>query len=207
MAYKPILNEDIKVRVPAGAALPLSSEPTTADATYTVYQITDPEKRVLDPKAPITVEVNSSPVSSGYKLDRLAGKVVFDSARDPADIVTVSGMYIPMADAAQAYQFSLSSQVMAVEDTVFGQTYVSRKVVMRDHTASLSQWHVVEQDMLDEFQSDNIKVLEIRLGAGKYLMWAVHTTNEISGQQTNIQSETLQLQGTQDAEGRVISRG
>ena len=207
MAYKPILNEDIKVRVPAGAALPLTDEPTTADAAYKVYQITDPEKRVLDPKEPIIVQVNGSPVSSGYKLDRLAGKVIFDAARDPGDTVTVSGKYIPMVDAAQAYQFSLGSQVLSVEDTVFGKKWVSRKVIMRDHTASLAQWHVVNQDMMDEFQSDNIKVLEIRLGAGKYLMWAVHMTDEISGQQTNLQSETLQLQGTQDADGRVISRG
>jgi hypothetical protein len=215
MEYKPITNEDIKIRVQSGAALTLTDEPTTANATYTEYQITNPAKRVLDPEAAITVKVDAdgagagtpTTVTTGFTIDRLAGKVIFDTAQPSAATVTISGKYLPMADAAKAYQFNLSSRVIAEEDTVFGQSYVSRVVIMRDHMASFGQWHVVNQDMLDEFESDSIKVVDIRLGAGGYRMWAVHATNEISGQNTSLQSETLQLQGTMDADGRVISRG
>lgn len=205
-SYTQVLGFDCRVRVP-GTPTALTDEATTPDAQYKVYQITDPTKQVLDPTAPITVKKNGTTVTSGYTIDRLFGKVKFSSPLQPSDTVTITGQYLPMADAAQAYQFTLTSNVLGEESTVFGQKYVSREVVGRDHSVSFTQWLVVDNDWIDKLQADNIVVVEIKMGAGIRRMWAVIAADEISGQVRSLQSEALQFQGTQDADGRVISYG
>lgn len=195
------------VRV-SGGALTLTDEPTTADAAYRVYQITDPAKQVLDPFATITVEVNGSPVSSGYKLDRLFGKVIFDSPLQPTDVVTVSGKYLPMATAAEAYELSYTLQAENADATRFQDTWVKRTQVGLDASGSFSQWFLTGADMAGELMAGDVVLIEYQVDNQVDLRaWALLSSTEPASQPRAIQTENIQWQGTEDADGRVVSSG
>ena len=66
-----------------------ADEPCSGDPSFTRYQIDDRDHRYWDRSAAVTVEVNDIPVSSGYELEHLGGVVVFGTALEADDVVTV----------------------------------------------------------------------------------------------------------------------
>jgi hypothetical protein len=76
-----------------GDPIAFTDEATTPDATYTRYIITDSAKRYWNKNSPVTVKVNGVIQTSGFSIEYVGGVVVFDSALQPTDTVTVSGEY------------------------------------------------------------------------------------------------------------------
>jgi len=180
----------------------------TPNGTYDVYQIADPTKQVLDPFAPITVAVNGSPVSGGYKLDRLFGMVKFDTPLMDTDVVTISGSYLPMATAAEAYELSYTLQAENADATRFQDAWVKRTQVGLDASGSFAQWYLTDANMADVLMAGDVVVVEYQIDNQVDLRaWALLSSTEPATQVRAIQMENIQWQGTQDAEGRVVSSG
>lgn len=78
------------------APISFTDQATTKDATLTRYQVTNTAYRYWPLDATITVKKNGTVVSSGYKLERAGGYVVFDSPLQGTDVVTVSGQALTL---------------------------------------------------------------------------------------------------------------
>jgi len=195
-----------KVRT-SGTAVTLTDEPTTANGTYDVYQITDPAKQVLDPFEPITVNVNGFP-ASGYTIDRLFGKVIFDTPLQPTDVVTVSGKYLPMADVVEAYQFTFTASRTNLDRTRFQHTNMERAPGLRDATGSVGIWHTSTKEFWDELNQGNQIVIEVQVNNQVAARaWARPSTDETTAAVDGVVEESFEWEGTQDQDGRMVSFG
>jgi len=110
----------------------------------TTYQITDTAKRHWDPSASFTVEVSGIVQdSSSYELIWASGKIVFKTA--PGGIVTVSGAYLTLSQAGQAYNWSLEYGPELATSTVFGSSWVERTAVISDGSGSFERFYLDEE--------------------------------------------------------------
>ena len=94
-------------------------EPCTGDAEYKRYQIDEEDYRYWDPSVPVLVEVNSSPVSTGFTLEHAGGFVVFDEALDELDEVTVSGDALTLTQAGGFFNWSVDGDADDADATTF----------------------------------------------------------------------------------------
>ena len=95
------------------------NEPTTADAQFKRYQVTDPDFRYWEPAEPVTVSVGGNAVSSGFTLERAGGFVEFEEARAPGDVVTVSGQALTLTQAGGFFDWSVDGDGDDEEATTF----------------------------------------------------------------------------------------
>lgn len=198
-----------KVRT-SGTAVAFTNEATTT-SDDTVYQISDPTKQVWDPTAAITVETspdgtNWTVVNSGYKLDRLFGKVIFDTAQDPGTEVRVSGSYLPMADVVEAYQFTFTASRANLDRTRFQHTDIERALGLRDATGSVGIWHTSTKEFWDDLSQGKQIVIEVQVdNAVAARAWARPSTDETSAAVDGVVEESFEWEGTQDQDGRMVS--
>jgi len=94
-------------------------EPCTGDAEYKRYQIDEEDYRYWDPSVPVLVEVNGSPVSTGFTLEHAGGFVVFDEALDELDEVTVSGDALTLTQAGGFFNWSVDGDADDADATTF----------------------------------------------------------------------------------------
>jgi len=195
----------------AGSPLTMTNEAMTTSDNMT-YQISDPAKRVWDPKAPITVEVSTdgetwSEVTSGYKLNRLAGMVIFNTAQAPETQVRVSGQYLSVSTLGETYEYTYTIEADNQEATAFGDNWVKRKQGLLDVTAELSKFHV-DLALFDALDADKTLVVEFYYDSSKTPLraWMKLASDEVSSAVDGLVEESLEFEGTQDADGRVIAR-
>lgn len=101
------------------APVVFTDQATTASAGYTRYQVTNPAYRYWPLDEPITVEVDGVPVTTGFRLERVGGYVVFDTARDPLEEVTVSGKALTLIQAGGFFNWSIDGDGEDAEATTF----------------------------------------------------------------------------------------
>lgn len=101
------------------APVPFIDEATTPDATYTRYQVTNEAYRYWPLDASITVEVNATPVTSGFTLERAGGFVVFDTPLLDTDVVTVSGEALTLVQCGGFFNWSIDTDAEVPEATTF----------------------------------------------------------------------------------------
>ncbi len=92
---------------------------SAVDAQRKRYQIDDPDLMYWDPTYPVLVEVNDSPVSTGFTLEHAGGYVVFDEALDAEDEVTVSGKALTLIQAGGFFNWSIDGDADDAEATTF----------------------------------------------------------------------------------------
>jgi hypothetical protein len=101
------------------APVSFSDKPCTGDAQRKRYQINDSDMRYWDPSTPVLVEVDGDTVSTGFTLEHAGGFVVFDTARDAEDEVTVSGKYLTLIQAGGFFNWSIDGDADDAEATTF----------------------------------------------------------------------------------------
>jgi hypothetical protein len=94
-------------------------EPCTGDAEYKRYQIDEEDYRYWDPSVPVLVEVNGEPVAAGFTLEHAGGYIVFNSALDAGDEVTVSGKALTLIQAGGFFNWSIDGDADDAEATTF----------------------------------------------------------------------------------------
>ena len=196
-----------KVRV-SGSPLTLTDE-ATSTADDLTFQITDAAKRVLDPTADITVNVDGVAADpSTYKLNRLDGSVTFKTAQTGAT-VTISGQYLPLSDVAEAHEFSYALEANNEDVSTFQSDYVKKEQTTKDFTAELAAWHDVNVDVFVEaIRGGRIMVLEFYVnGVLDIRAWCLAASDEIESSADGLVEESIEFEGTTDKEERMIHIG
>jgi len=194
----------------SGTAVTFTDEATTTSDNKT-YQITDTTKRVWDPAATITVEKSTdgitwTPVTSGYTLDRLFGKVIFDTAQAAGTLIRVDGKYLPMADVVEAYQFTFTASRANLDRTRFQHTDIERAPGLRDATGSVGIWHTSTKEFWDDLSQGKQIVIEVQVdNQVTARAWARPSTDETSAAVDGVVEESFEWEGTQDQDGRMVS--
>jgi hypothetical protein len=176
---------------------------TSDDQTYT---ITDALKRVLDPDADITVEDGGVTVTSGYTINRLKGTVTFDTV-SAGRVITLSGKYLPVMEVAEASEFSYSLEADNQTKPTFNNMWQKRIQGLLDFSAELTQWYVTNFTVFnDALQDGRILLVEFSIdGEVDIRAWALPASDEVSASVDGVVEESLELEGTQDKEGRTVA--
>jgi hypothetical protein len=101
------------------APVSFTDEPCTGDAERKRYQIDEEDYRYWDPDTPVSVEVNGSPVTTGFTLEYAGGFVVFDDALGSEDVVTVSGDALTLIQAGGFFNWSVDGDADDADATTF----------------------------------------------------------------------------------------
>lgn len=202
----------------AGTPISMASpEPTTELQEGLQYQITDPTKRILAPFGAVTVYVDTDGGGAGtptvanpsaYTLNRLTGTVTFNSALATDATVTIQGEYLAPSTVAESYEYTWTIEADNQDASAFQDSFVKRKQGLLDVSAELSRWYVDEAffDLLDQ---DKTFVVEFYADGSATTLraWMKIASNEVSSSVDGLVEESLELEGTPDADRRVISRG
>lgn len=193
-----------------GAPVALSNAATTADGARKVYQITDAAKRVLDPNVVLTIEKSTDgttwSAASGFTVDRLTGKVNFSVAQAVGTQIRVSGSYLPMTAIGEAFEFTYTLEGDNQDVSSFSNDYIKRIQGIKDATASLSRWYV-DNTFYDRLMAGSLCMLEFWINGTTpdLKMWAILASDELSGSVDGVIEESLEFEGSADADGRVVS--
>lgn len=177
------------IYVASGTPVAFSNEATTASSGYKVYTITNSAKRFWARQYPITVRKNGNIVSAGYTLQYPGGKVIFTTANQPTDVITVSGYYIPVSQVGQANEWSLDIDSETTEVTYLGTMWKEYVPLQIGATGSLKQW------WFDEFffaQLPNLLGFELNIDSTKaYRFYGYITKDSISVVANGIVEESV----------------
>lgn len=192
-----------KVRV-SGSPLTLTDQATSTSDDLT-FTITAPTKRVLAPEADITVEVDGVAADpANYDLNRLQGKVTFDSAQTGA-AVTITGKYLPLSNAAEAYEFSYTLEADNQTAPVFQSDWQRRIQAKIDFTASLSQYYA-DKTFIQKLIDGNIVIVEFYINGNLDIKaWSILSSGEPSASADGLVEEAIEFEGTTDKEERAVS--
>jgi hypothetical protein len=166
-----------------------------------VYHVTDPAKRHLDPHTAVLVYVNDVLQTSGYHLHAAAGQIHF--AVDPADTVTLSGKSYALAAKTFIKNWELSLDVGgAIEVTGMGdpdRVYISPGLV--GWTASCEHLH--EDDAWQTATQANgtkfiLKLYEDLANTRAWVGYGVLTGAPLTVPLEGLVTETLTFQGDQE---------
>lgn len=190
----------------SGDPVAFTGEPTTILTPNTVYQITEPTRRILDRTSAITVHVDGEIADpSTYSLNRLNGTITFNTVQG-AGVVTVDGSFLTLANAAECREYSYSLSADNIDNTAFGSTFMTRAQGGRDVTGSLGSWYV-DTAFSEQLLSGNPVVLEFYSDASQapdLRVWALLSSNEI-GAGDGLLDNSIDWEATDDADGRSIS--
>jgi hypothetical protein len=182
----------------------------TAEATTTTdnknYQITNTVKRILSQTGTVVVKNGGTPVTAGtYTLNRLNGTVTFATAT--ARTITIDATYLPTVELINAFDCSYTIEADNQDVTVFGKNYILREQGLLDFSGSLSQY-TIDSTYQNLLTAGNPVVLEIssnRDSAYDIRAWVILASVEESGSVDGIVEESIEFEGTTDADKRCLT--
>jgi hypothetical protein len=183
------------------------ADQTTETTDNQTYRIIDPIRRVLDRDLPVTVEVGGVVTGETYELNRLNGEVTFATADAGRAAVTITGSFLPMADAGEAREYSYSIEASNEDATVFGDRWRRRQQAGKDASGSLSRFHV--DDAFTNVLYDGTPiVIEFSLDVNlepDLRMWAILSSEEISGSVDGLVEGSIDFEATSDIDNKAIA--
>lgn len=106
-----------------------------------VYQITNAAKRAIDPNSALTVLDGASTVSPAtYQVNFGAGTITLTLGTVLAGVMTVTGRYHTMAQAAQGTEWSLDVETNLQESHTFGDSWKESVFVNASGTVSFQRF-------------------------------------------------------------------
>lgn len=201
------------VRV-TGAPLDFTAEACTTadDQTYT---IADATRRYWDRDTAVQVfddGVAVNPVADPYRIIRLTGQVVFETADALRGPITVTGKYLPtsVAAGARAYSFELTQAIL--DDTDFdaaGTDGHTRKLAgLKNVSGSISRRFRAESGMAAALIAGNPVILEFysdRAQDPDLICWALLSKEGIQSAVDGTTDADVDWEGTPDADGVIIA--
>ena len=190
-----------------GSSVSFVDESTSTNDNIT-YQIDDDDKNVWSKNGDIVVEDGGVVVSSGYVLDRLSGKVIFDSA--DIRVITVSGDYLALGVLGCAYEYDYSIDGDNQESTCFESEYIGREQGLLDLSVSISKFYDVNHFLIDELVSDSDFVIELFSdGSSDFDIrcWCKLSSDNPSARVDGLVDESIDFKGYWYINCRVISFG
>ena len=190
------------VKTGAGAAVYIASPPpitftdeaTIASADCKVYTIAAAEKRYWDPAVAVTVKKNDAIITSGFTIQHVGGKVIFDTALESTDVVTISGGYLPVSRLGEAKEWSLDVDTKILDATKLGDAWENKVVGQRSVSVKLSKWWV-DGFFLDQLTNLLVVVLYIDSTVGtRYEAYARIKSDSIKTVADGLVEEDISLE-------------
>lgn len=164
-----------------GPSAAFTNEATTKVTANTVYQITDTAKRILDPSAALTVEVDAdgagggayaTAAASSYTVDYLFGKVTFAADQGSSATVRISGSYLTPVDIAEANEFEITLTRSVQDASYFVSDGFKRKQpTLMDASGSVKTLTTMQ---VDHDAGGGTTKLSAALAAGTPLFLEIH---------------------------------
>ena len=178
------------------SAVTLTDASTTMTGTNTIYTITDVTKRVLDANTAVVVKVAGSPVTSGFVVDRLNGKVTFASAA--VRTVTVSGKYVVLSTIVESKSFNFTGTRETQDITRFQQSFREYEPLLLTGTAELTLNYLTDSVFYAMLMNSEIKVLEYYPNDNltPIRFYGLCTSNDITAPVEGIIEESISFQVT-----------
>lgn len=181
----------------ADAPVAFTDEATTANATYTRYTITNTSKRYWSKSYAVTVKKNSVVQTSGFSIEYAGGVIVFDSALQPTDVVTVSGYYVTVSQAGGFFNWSLDAELETAEATTFAsQGWKQFEPTLKGFSGS-AEAYWGNADFFNKLGQEVVVVLYTDAGTAKnrYEGYALITSDGIETAVDALIQETIEFTG------------
>lgn len=180
------------------APIAFLDEPMTANADRTRYTITDAAKRYWNRYADFVVEVDGTPITSGYSIEYAGGVVVFEEALEVGEVVTVSGEYVQVEQLAGFFNWSLSVNNKTIDVTAYESGEWEEFVLAtKNFTVNAEKYWYVDKTFPTLVGQDVIIVCYTNFGAPKtrFEGWATLGQVDINSPVNEIINERLSLTG------------
>lgn len=200
-----------------GDPVAFSNAPTTPNPERTVFVITNENMRVLQPDGTYTVERSTDAGATweaiptdAYILNRLMGEIILDTAEPTENSIRISGSYLPLANVAQASEYTYTLEANNETKPTFQNAWQQRIQTNKDITGSLSQWYEIDSLFWSALNEDRLVVLDFYADGNADFdvrCWAIMESSEISGAPDGLMEEGIDFSGTGDQEERVVVFG
>jgi len=180
------------------APIAFLDEPMTANADRTRYTITDATKRYWNRYADFVVEVDGTPITSGYFIEYAGGVVVFEEALEVGEVVTVSGEYVQVEQLAGFFNWSLSVNNKTIDVTAYESGEWEEFVLAtKNFTVNAEKYWYVDKTFPTLVGQDVVIVCYTNFGAPKtrFEGWATLGQVDINSPVNEIINERLSLTG------------
>jgi hypothetical protein len=160
---------------------------------------------ITDQASGDTIEKCPTEASTGYTLNRLSGYVTYGSGA--VRTIYISGSYLPLTEAAESNEFSMSIEADNQDNTKFGANYITREQALKDISGSLSGFYydatyknmlVSGDPVVVEFYSNRSSTFDMKA-------WLVLASDEISASVDGLVEESIEFEGATDSDGRCIT--
>jgi len=128
------------VYLASGTPVAFTDEAMTNAGDNKTYTITNSTKRFWSRATPVTVKKNGSTITTGFSVQYPGGKVVFTTANQPTDVITVSGQYIPVSQLGDGREWSLDISDDTQEVTTFGSQWKAFVVTRIGSSGSITHF-------------------------------------------------------------------
>lgn len=182
----------------ADAPVAFTDEATTPNATYTRYTISNAAKRYWSKDYVVTVKKNTVVQTTGFTIEYVGGVIVFATALQPTDVVTVSGYYVNVSQAGGFFNWSLDAELETAEATTFAsQGWKQFEPTLKGFSGS-AEAYWGNADFFNKLGQEVVIVLYTDAGAAKnrYEGYAVITSDSIETAVDALIQETIEFQGS-----------
>jgi hypothetical protein len=194
-----------------GAPVTFTAEATTDAGDHQNYQITATTKRVWDRATTLEVDVSGTPTGELYTFNRLTGTVTFATVNAGRGPVTVTGAYLPLAEAVGGKSFSYSLSRAAMVDTDFSTAaanFNTYQAGMLDVEGSIGLRFTTDTTFHDALLAGNPVVIAFffhRSGPANMIIWALLDKDGIDAAIDGIMEGTIEFKGTADDQGVAVA--
>jgi hypothetical protein len=188
----------VLIQKPDFTPVAFTDEATTADATKTRFSITDDTKCYWDRNTPVTVEVDSSPVATGFHIEYPGGVIVFDEEQTGA--VTVSGKYIEVEQLAGFFNWSLTVDNKTIDITCFESgEWADFLLATKSWNASADKFWASDADFTQRLGQEVIVALYADFGTAKtrFEGYACMNSDAVDVTVNDVIKDKISFQGTE----------
>lgn len=193
----------------SGAAVPTTGEATTdVGGAHTTYQVTNAAHRILDPQAAVTVKKNGTPITTGFTIDRLFGRILFTAALLGTDVVTIDASYLPTTSVAGANGASLSHSRQTMDATTFAsQGWMERVEGQGDAAGTIDRFYQADNLFYTMLEAGSVFVVEFWRDQVNvaWRAWALLDKTDVKAGVADLVGESVSWSGAADADGRSVS--
>lgn len=177
----------------------------TNDKTYT---IDDPAKEVWAPEAQITVYEDGVETTEDYTLNKLNGRIIFDSTDAGRGVITADGEYLPLSTVTQAFAYTYTLTGNNGDVSTFGDDFISREQTLKDASATLTKFTETDNYFFDKLNGGELLVIEFYYDENKpwdMRMWSLLPADEKSSTADGFVEDSVEFEGAHDSNGNVAA--
>lgn len=180
-----------------GVSTTFTDDPTTADAAYKRYRITNQAKRYWDDSVAMTVKKNGVTQSVGFTLEYAGGVVVWSSALINTDVVLVSGKYLTITQLATFFDWKLDIDADLKDVTTFASNGWKEQMPVINGWSASAEGYWADGSFLALMGTRIILALYVDYsGADRYEGYIILKKNSIEEPVDDVVKESVDIQGT-----------